>query len=162
MQSGAGICACIKHGVSNVSGAEDNRQGYMGQNDPDGRCSRTPFYERLFEIDVTAQRLFSAVDLPEQRQKLIKALTAVVQGLDDIEGLVPTLKDLGRRHARYGVTHGHYDAVGAALLWTIEHGLGSAWTPEVGSAWSDAYGLLADVMRGTAGEPVSITSHRPI
>jgi hemoglobin-like flavoprotein len=120
------------------------------------------FYERLFEIDVTAQRLFSAVDLPEQRQKLIKALTAVVQGLDDIEGLVPTLKDLGRRHARYGVTHGHYDAVGAALLWTIEHGLGSAWTPEVGSAWSDAYGLLADVMRGAAGEPVSITSHRPI
>ena len=62
---------------------------------------------------------------------------------------------MGRRHAQYGVTDGHYDSVGAALLWTLEQGLGSEWSLEVKAAWSSAYALLARVMRGAAGEPVS-------
>ena len=49
----------------------------------------------------------------------------VVQGLDHLEALVPALADLGRRHAQYGVTANYYDTVGAALLWTLEQGLGS-------------------------------------
>src|SRR5262245_35433335 len=108
------------------------------------------FYDRLFEIDATTRLLFKA-NLAEQRRKLIQALTVVVQGLDHLEALVPTLADLGRRHAQYGVVDGHYDTVGAALLWTLEQGLGSGWTQEVKAAWSDAYALLADVMREAAG-----------
>ena len=111
------------------------------------------FYDRLFEIDATTRPLFQTTNLAEQRRKLIQALTAVVQGLDHLEALVPTIEDLGRRHAQFGVTDSHYDAVGAALLWTLEQGLGSGWTPEVKVAWSGAYALLADVMRATAGEP---------
>jgi hemoglobin-like flavoprotein len=61
-----------------------------------------------------------------------------------------TVEDLGRRHARYGVTDKHYDYVGAALLWTLEQGLGRAWTPEVESAWAEVYGLVSAVMRGAA------------
>ena len=110
------------------------------------------FYDRLFEIDSTTRPLFQ-IDLADQRRKLIQALTMVVQGLDHLETLVPTIADLGRRHAQFGVTDAHYDTVGAALLWTLEQGLGSAWTPEVKVAWSCAYALLADVMRGAAGEP---------
>jgi hemoglobin-like flavoprotein len=41
------------------------------------------------------------------------------------------------------------------LLWTLEQGLGSEWTPEVRAAWSDAYSLLADAMRGATGGTVS-------
>jgi len=111
------------------------------------------FYDRLFEIDPTTQPLFKTIDLADQRRKLIQALTMVVQGLDHLETLVPMIADLGRRHAQFGVTDAHYDTVGAALLWTLEQGLGSAWTPEVKVAWSCAYALLADVMRGAAGEP---------
>ena len=106
------------------------------------------FYDRLFEIDPTTRSLFKTIDLADQRRKLIQALTMVVQGLDRLEALVPTIADLGRRHAQFGVTDAHYDTVGAALLWTLEQGLGSAWTPEVKVAWSCAYALLADVMRG--------------
>jgi hemoglobin-like flavoprotein len=113
------------------------------------------FYDRLFKIDATTLPLFKTTNLAEQRRKLIQALTVVVQGLDHLEALVPALADLGRRHAQYGVTEGHYDAVGAALLWTLEQGLGSGWAPEVKAAWSDAYALLADVMRGAASGPVS-------
>src|SRR5262245_55338619 len=117
------------------------------------------FYDRLFEIDATTRPLFKTTSLAEQRRKLVQALTVVVNGLDHLEALVPTLADMGRRHAQYGVTDGHYDTVGAALLWTLEQGLGSGWTPEVQAAWSDAYALLADVMRGAANEPVSASYH---
>ena len=113
------------------------------------------FYDRLFEIDVTTRPLFKTTDLTEQRRKLIQALTMVVQGLDHLEALVPAIADLGQRHAQFGVTDAHYDAVGAALLWTLEQGLGSGWTPEVKIAWSSAYAQLADVMRGAAGESAS-------
>ena len=117
------------------------------------------FYDRLFEIDPTTRPLFKTIDLADQRRKLIQALTMVVQGLDHLEALVPTIADLGRRHAQFGVTDAHYDTVGAALLWTLEQGLGSAWTPEVKVAWSCAYALLADVMRGAAGEPAFAPAH---
>jgi hemoglobin-like flavoprotein len=113
------------------------------------------FYGRLFAIDATTRPLFKDTNLAEQRRKLIQALTGVVQGLDHLETLVPTLKDLGRRHAHYGVTDGHYDAVGAALLWTLEQGLGPEWTQQAKAAWSCAYALLADVMRRAANEPAS-------
>jgi Globin len=73
------------------------------------------FYDRLFDIDVTTRPLFKTTNLVEQRRKLIQALTMVVQGLDHVEALVPTLADMGRRHAQYGVTDAHYDTVGAAF-----------------------------------------------
>jgi hemoglobin-like flavoprotein len=117
------------------------------------------FYDRLFEIDPTTRPLFKTIDLADQRRKLIQALTMVVQGLDHLEALVPTIADLGRRHAQFGVTDAHYDSVGAALLWTLEQGLGSGWTPEVKVAWSGAYALLADVMRAAAGDQVSTPAH---
>jgi hemoglobin-like flavoprotein len=112
------------------------------------------FYERLFEIDPTTGPLFGATNLTEQRRKLIQALTMVVHGIDRLEALAPTLADLGQRHGRYGVTDSHYDSVGAALLWTLAQGLGSAWTVEAKVAWSAAYSLVADVMR-QAEKPAS-------
>jgi hemoglobin-like flavoprotein len=48
------------------------------------------------------------------------------------------------------VTEGHYDTVGAALLWTLEQGLGSSFTPEVRAAWASAYGLVAGAMKAAA------------
>jgi len=117
------------------------------------------FYDRLFEIDPTTRPLFNAATLAEQRRKLIQALTVVVQGLDHLETLVPTVAELGRRHVRYGVTDGHYETVGAALLWTLEQGLGSRWTPEVKGAWSSAYTLLANVMRAAASEHTCTLNH---
>jgi hemoglobin-like flavoprotein len=46
----------------------------------------------------------------------------------------------------YGVTAAHYAPVGAALLWTLEKGLGPDFTPEVKMAWTETYTALAGVM----------------
>ncbi len=53
------------------------------------------------------------------------------------------------------MTDAHYDSVGAALLWTLEQGLGDAWTAEVKAAWAAAYALLAGVMRDAGLMPCS-------
>ncbi|MGE5148514.1 MAG: globin domain-containing protein, partial [Rhodospirillaceae bacterium] len=53
---------------------------------------------------------------------------------------------LGERHKGYGVTADHYAPVGAALLWTLEKGLGADFTPETKEAWTAAYTALAGVM----------------
>ena len=59
-----------------------------------------------------------------------------VSSLDNLGALGKTVEDLGRRHAGYGVKDAHYDSVGVALLWTLEQGLGAAWTPEAAGAWN--------------------------
>ena len=107
------------------------------------------FYLRLFEIDPALRRMFPA-DMASQHRKLAQMLTAAVKGLDHLDRLVPVVQDLGRRHAGYGVTDTHYDTVGAALLWTLEKGLGPAFTQEMKEAWATVYGLLAGVMKDAA------------
>jgi hemoglobin-like flavoprotein len=113
------------------------------------------FYGRLFEIDPATQPLFARTNMPEQRAKLMEAIGLVIEKLDELELLVPTIEALGRRHAGYGVTDAHYFSVGAALLWTLEQGLGEAWTPEAAEAWSEAYTLLADTMRRAAAQSMA-------
>ena len=107
------------------------------------------FYRRLFEIDPELRRMFPA-DMAAQHRKLAQMLTAAVKGLDHLDRLVPVVQDLGRRHVGYGVTDAHYDTVGSALLWTLEKGLGSAFTPDMHDAWATVYGLLASVMKEAA------------
>lgn len=109
------------------------------------------FYQRLFELDPSLRPLFRG-DMAEQRKKLMQMLTAAVKGLDRLEQLVPVVQDLGRRHARYGVREQHYETVGAALLWTLEAGLGRGFTAEVRGAWTAVYTLLATTMMDAARE----------
>lgn len=108
------------------------------------------FYDRLFEIDPTTRVLFRETNLADQRKKLMQVLSVAVQGLERLDELVPIVEELGRRHTGYGVQGHHYDSVGAALLWTLEQGLGLAWSDEAADAWGAAYRLLAGVMHNAA------------
>jgi hemoglobin-like flavoprotein len=110
------------------------------------------FYQRLFELDPNLGRLFRNTNMAAQRLKLLQMLSAAVKGLDAIDTLVPVLNNLGRNHVKYGVKDEHYATVGEALLWTLETGLGSIYTPKVADAWTATYSLIADVMRRAARE----------
>ena len=107
----------------------------------------TLFYQRLFEIDPSVRALFRDTDMSSQRKKLLQVLNVAVSSLDNLGALAKTVEDLGRRHAGYGVKDSHYDSVGVALLWTLEQGLGSAWTTDTAVAWKEVYGFLSTVMR---------------
>jgi hemoglobin-like flavoprotein len=103
------------------------------------------FYNRLFEIAPETRSMFPA-DLKEQKGKLMAMLGTAVSNLHQLETILPAVKALGERHKGYGVTAAHYAPVGAALLWTLEKGLGPDFTPEVKAAWTEAYTALAGVM----------------
>ena len=105
------------------------------------------FYTVLFAIDQSAARLFTGVDMAEQRKKLVQTLAVVVRALDDVDSLLPAVAALGKRHARYGVEHHHFESVGEALLQAFSDTLGDAFTLDMRVAWAEAYALVASVMR---------------
>lgn len=107
------------------------------------------FYGRLFEADPALRALFRR-DLATQGRMLMQALHAAVTGLHRLEALRPTLEALARRHVGYGVQPAHYDTVGSALTWTLQQGLGEAFTPPVREAWAAAYAQIATTMRTAA------------
>ena len=110
------------------------------------------FYRHLFEIDPTLRVLFADAVLEHQMQKFTAMIDVVIQWLDVPERLVPALKQLGERHTKYGVTDEHYRKVGTALFGTLEEGLGDRFTPELRSAWSEAYLLISSLMRRGAAK----------
>jgi hemoglobin-like flavoprotein len=103
------------------------------------------FYDRLFEVAPQVKAMFPA-DMTEQRKKLMATLAVVVNGLSNIESILPAASALATRHVAYGARPEHYPVVGATLLWTLEKGLGDAWTPETAAAWTAAYGALSGYM----------------
>lgn len=117
------------------------------------------FYGRLFEIAPQVRPLFPS-DITEQKQKLMGMIATAVNNLHQVETIVPAVQDLGRRHVNYGVTTDHYKPVGEALIWTLEKGLGDAFTPDVKSAWLATYTTLQGVMTAAAAEvkPVAMAA----
>jgi hemoglobin-like flavoprotein len=107
------------------------------------------FYGRLFETAPALKPLFRG-DMKEQGRKLMATLAVVVNGLGNIEQVLPAASALAKRHVGYGVKAADYAPVGAALLWTLERGLGAAWTPELAAAWGAAYGVVSEYMIGEA------------
>lgn len=124
-------------------------QQTFAQIEPIAETAAEMFYNRLFELDPSLRDLFSG-DMKEQGRKLMSTLKLAVNGLDDLEALVPVVRKLGQRHAEFGVQAPHYTTVADALLWTLEQGLGDDFTPEVKEAWANVYSLLAETMIAAA------------
>jgi hemoglobin-like flavoprotein len=103
------------------------------------------FYDRLFEVAPPVRAMFPN-DMTEQRKKLMATLAVVVNGLTNLEAVLPAASALAKKHVGYGVKAAHYPIVGGALLWTLEKGLGAAWNPELAAAWTAAYGTLSGYM----------------
>ena len=118
------------------------------------------FYERLFEMEPSLQDLFRN-DRRKQGEKLMQVIDAAVNGLSLFERIRPSIQELGRRHADYGVKDHHYGTVGAALLWTLGKSLGTDFTPQVRQAWITVYGVLATSMREGAAIAETGAQRRP-
>ena len=91
-------------------------------------------------------------DMTEQGRKLMATLGVAVSSLRNLDKIIPTVQALGANHASYGVKDADYQTVASALLWTLEQGLGAAFTPEVKEAWTATYMILAGVMMDAAKE----------
>jgi nitric oxide dioxygenase len=106
------------------------------------------FYRRLFETAPAVKPLFRG-DMAEQGRKLTATLAVVVNGLGNIEAILPAASALAKRHVAY-VKAADSAPIGEALLWTLERGLDAQRTPELAAAWGAADGVLSDFMIGEA------------
>ena len=112
------------------------------------------FYDRLFEIAPQVKPLFPS-DMTEQRKKLMMTLATVIGSLNDLPSVLPMASGLAKRHVGYGVKAEHYGSVGDALLWTLERGLGPAWTADLAKAWTTTYTTLSGYMVKEAYGPAA-------
>lgn len=115
------------------------------------------FYKRLFELKPEYRSLFPE-NLAGQKSKLVRMLAFIVKSLDypesawkddvaEAEDLLLVLLALGRRHeSLYRVPREAYGPVGEALLWTLDYGLGEAFSPQVRAAWTAVYKAVSTTM----------------
>jgi hemoglobin-like flavoprotein len=116
------------------------------------------FYKRLFELRPDYRRLFPD-DMKSQKRKLIAMLGFIVKALDwpdsawretvpEEDDLCLVVLALGRRHSDlYKVPDSGYEAVGEALLWTLDYGLGKKFDAPTRAAWTHVYQLLSLTMK---------------
>ena len=103
-------------------------------------------YLRLFEMEPSLKPLFKG-DIKRQGEMLMTAIGLAIQNVDNPVKMAAAVKDLGHRHAGYGVQAGYFNIFGAALLWALEQVIGPDFTIDVKEAWGEAYALLAKAMR---------------
>lgn len=116
------------------------------------------FYRRLFELKPEYRKLFHS-DMRAQHAKLVGMLAFIVGAVDwadeDWELEVERESDLflvtlalGRRHTElYKIPEESYAVIGEVLIYTLDYGLGRAFTPLVKEAWTKMYDILIITMR---------------
>lgn len=110
---------------------------------------------RLMERDPSLQNLFSCCDLKQQGGRVMGSLGAAVEGLDDLDSLLPCLRDLAVRHVGYGVKTAHYATFRDALIWTLEIALDKDFNAPVRGAWAAFYELLSSTMIEAAEQRIA-------
>ena len=108
------------------------------------------FYSKLF-IDVPYVKHLFKIPRQQQSRKLIEMLNVIIGRLDRLDELTEDIRKLALRHVEYGVKAQDYKAVGTALIWTLQQGLGKDWTDDVAQAWTSCYKILSDTMINAAG-----------
>jgi NAD(P)H-flavin reductase/hemoglobin-like flavoprotein len=114
------------------------------------------FYATLFTAHPQLRPMFP-MSMAAQRDRLVSALGRVVSNVDRLDSVVPFVQGLGRDHRRFDVRAEHYPMVGEALLATLAHFLGEAWTPQLAEDWTAAYQLVAKVMVDAAEQTAAST-----
>lgn len=104
------------------------------------------FYDTLFRWK-PALRAYFREDMTEQRRMMAVTLNLAVSHVDRIDQIRESVRDLGRRHARYGARAPYYDLVVEALVRAIAHHAGpEVFNPRVEAAWRRAFALIAEEM----------------
>lgn len=114
-----------------------------------GNVAALVFYQRLFTLDPSLRPMFRG-DIELQAEKLTDLLGTLINMLGRPEQLGAELRDMGRRHAGYGVQDAHYDTVRRALFGMLSEVIGPQWNPEMQDAWAGLYGAVETAMKAGA------------
>lgn len=105
------------------------------------------FYKTMFEAHPELLNIFNHANQEQGRQQTALANTvyAAATYIDQLEVLLPAVKQIAHKHRSLSVKKEHYPIVGEFLLKAIKDVLGDGATPEVIQAWGEAYQVIAQV-----------------
>jgi nitric oxide dioxygenase len=104
------------------------------------------FYDMLFTSHPELLNMFNHANQKQGRQQtaLANAVYAAALHIDQLEAILPAVKQIAHKHRSLGVKAEHYPVVGQNLLAAIKDVLGAAATDEILQAWGEAYNVIAD------------------
>lgn len=112
-----------------------------------GTTITTVFYKNLFEAHPELLNIFNHANQKKGRQQhaLANTVLAAAKNIDQLESILPVVKQIAQKHRSLAVKPEHYPIVGEYLLAAIKEVLQEAATEEILQAWGDAYGIIAGV-----------------
>ncbi len=112
-----------------------------------GKDITTIFYKTMLEEHPELLNIFNHANQKKGRQQtaLANTVTAAAYYIDQLETLLPVVKQIAHKHRSLVIKPEHYPIVGKYLLIAIKDVLGSAATDEILKAWEEAYGAIADI-----------------
>ncbi len=117
----------------------------FGLLEPVMQHSSSVFFDRLAEVEPALGARFSG-DTNLHSDKLATVIQIAVISVKNLDSLVPMLKLLGSEYRSLGAQPEYYEIFGDVLLWTLEQGLGNAYTDDVNEAWATLYGIISEMM----------------
>jgi hemoglobin-like flavoprotein len=115
------------------------------------------FFARLFELDPSLRATFCG-DIGAQGSNLMQSVGFMVFSLDQLEVVLPVVRQMGIRQGDFHLTDLQYEVFAEALLWTLAKCLRENFTPETRDAWAKAYWLIAETIK--AGARDGLARHR--
>ncbi|WP_053368529.1 NO-inducible flavohemoprotein [Bacillus sp. FJAT-27245] len=111
-----------------------------------GEKITTRFYELMFGAHPELLNIFNHANQKQGRQQraLADAVYAAAMYIDNLEAILPVVKNIAQKHRSLGVKPEHYPIVGKYLILAIKDVLGDQATDEIIGAWTEAYGVIAD------------------
>ncbi|WP_026591256.1 NO-inducible flavohemoprotein [Bacillus sp. UNC437CL72CviS29] len=104
----------------------------------------TRFYQIMFSEHPELLNIFNHTNQKKgrQQQALASAVYAAATYIDNLEAIIPAVKQIGHKHRSLGIKAEHYPIVGKCLLQAIKEVANAP--QEVLDAWGEAYGVIAD------------------
>lgn len=104
------------------------------------------FYKLMFEHHPELLNIFNHANQHKGKQQAALAgmVYAAAKHIDQLESVLPAVKEVAQKHRSLGIKPEHYPIVGKYLLIAIKDVLGDAATEDIMEAWKNAYQIIAD------------------
>lgn len=105
------------------------------------------FYQKMFSNHPELLNIFNHANQKKGRQPtaLFNSVYAAAKHIDNLETILPVVKQIGHKHRSLGVKAEQYPIVGKHLLLALKEVLGDEASDDVIDAWKEAYDVIADV-----------------
>jgi nitric oxide dioxygenase len=95
------------------------------------------FYTHLIETSPELCSKYNNTSLTVQIRKMMPAITYIVNSLDSLYSIRHEIASFVKGYTKHGIIEpALYEPIAESLLWALEKGLGTNWTPELKIAWA--------------------------